>query len=98
MAHQHASAAAGAGRATAPWARPATDGVFVDLLKRHFPNGAIREFDHHINDAAFADACVEELIGLLSRARAEPLARAHRMALMSFAGGQPHPTSSGARS
>ncbi len=54
------------GRATAPWARPETDGVFVDTLKRHLSDGVIKEFDHHINDAAFADACVAELIGLLS--------------------------------
>jgi uncharacterized protein (UPF0261 family) len=54
------------GRATAPWARPETDGVFVDTLKRHLSSGVIKEFDHHINDTAFADACVEELIRLLS--------------------------------
>ncbi len=57
-----------AGRETGSWARPDTDRVFVDTLRRHLRGEAIAELDHHINDAAFADACVEELIGLL-RAR-----------------------------
>jgi uncharacterized protein (UPF0261 family) len=56
-----------AGCQTGPWAQPDTDRVFVDMLKRHFPGGAIKELPHHINDAAFADACVAELAGLLSQ-------------------------------
>jgi uncharacterized protein (UPF0261 family) len=54
-----------AGRETGHWARPETDHEFVDALKRHFPSNAIKELSHHINDAPFADACVDELIVLL---------------------------------
>jgi uncharacterized protein (UPF0261 family) len=56
-----------AGKTTGLWLRPETDHVFVDALKGHFPSNAIKELAHHINDAAFADACVDELIGLLAR-------------------------------
>jgi uncharacterized protein (UPF0261 family) len=59
-----------AGRETGPWAQPDIDRVFVEMLKRHFPCGAITELDHHINDAAFADACVDALIDLM-RGRAD---------------------------
>jgi uncharacterized protein (UPF0261 family) len=54
------------GHPTAPWSRPEVDGVFVDALRRHFPGGVITELPHHINDPAFADACVEELARLLA--------------------------------
>jgi uncharacterized protein (UPF0261 family) len=54
-----------AGRETGPWARPETDRVLVEVLRRHLRAGTIAELDHHINDAAFADACVDELIGLM---------------------------------
>jgi uncharacterized protein (UPF0261 family) len=58
------------GREIGQWSQPDTDRVFVATLERHLPGGAIRELSHHINDAAFADACVDELIALLgSRAR-----------------------------
>jgi uncharacterized protein (UPF0261 family) len=50
-----------------PWADPATDGVFVAALTRHLPADAIGELPHHINDAAFADACVDELLALMAR-------------------------------
>jgi uncharacterized protein (UPF0261 family) len=58
-----------AGRETGPWARPETDRVFVDTLRRHLPGEVITELPLHINDAAFADACVAQLIGLLGRVR-----------------------------
>jgi uncharacterized protein (UPF0261 family) len=57
-----------AGRETGSWAQPQTDRVFVDALARYLPAGAIKELPHHINDAAFADACVDELISLLPAA------------------------------
>jgi uncharacterized protein (UPF0261 family) len=58
------------GRDIRPWSQPDIDRVFVATLERHLPGGAIRELSHHINDAAFADACVDELIALLgNRAR-----------------------------
>jgi hypothetical protein len=40
------------GRQTDSWARPETDRIFVDALRRHFPGGTIKELPHHINDAA----------------------------------------------
>jgi hypothetical protein len=40
------------GRQTGSWARPETDRIFVDALRRHFPGGTIKELPHHINDAA----------------------------------------------
>ena len=57
-----------AGRETGSWAQPQADRVFVDALMRHLPPSAIKEMPHHINDAAFADACVDELISLLPAA------------------------------
>jgi uncharacterized protein (UPF0261 family) len=56
-----------AGNERGTWAQPDTDRVFVDTLGRYLPGGAIRELPHHINDAAFADACVDEMIGFLGR-------------------------------
>jgi uncharacterized protein (UPF0261 family) len=53
------------GKPTGPWARPEADRVFVDVLRRHF-RGTVRELPQHINDAAFADACVAELAGLMA--------------------------------
>lgn len=49
------------------WAQPETDAVFVDTLRAHIPAGRISETPHHINDAAFADLCVETLLGLMPR-------------------------------
>ena len=47
------------------WAQPQADRVFVDTLKHHLAADVIKELSYHINDPAFADACVDELIGLL---------------------------------
>lgn len=55
------------GRDIGPWAQPETDAVFVKNLRRHIPNENIRELPHHINDAQFADACVEALLALMQR-------------------------------
>ncbi|MET0668637.1 MAG: Tm-1-like ATP-binding domain-containing protein [Xanthobacteraceae bacterium] len=52
-------------RPTGPWARPDVDRVFVETLRANF-HGAIKELPHHINDAAFADACVDDLGRLLT--------------------------------
>jgi uncharacterized protein (UPF0261 family) len=52
------------GREAGLWDQPDTDRVFVDSLERHFPSGAIKKLLHHINDPAFADACVDEFVGL----------------------------------
>lgn len=49
-----------AGNDVGPWAQPETDRVFLETLRRHF-SGDIRELPLHINDDAFADACVTAL-------------------------------------
>jgi uncharacterized protein (UPF0261 family) len=49
-----------AGKVTGSWARPQTDAAFVAALRNHFA-GTVRELPLHVNDAAFADACVDEL-------------------------------------
>lgn len=56
-----------AGKDIGPWAQPETDAVFVTTLRRHLPAERIRELPHHINDAAFADACVEALVRLMPK-------------------------------
>ena len=55
------------GKDIGPWAEPETDEVFVQTLRRHIPNEKIREVPHHINDAAFADACVDTLLRLMPK-------------------------------
>ncbi len=60
-----------AGNERGAWAQPETDRVFVETLKRYLPAGTIRELPHHINDAAFADACMAEMIEMLP-ARLKP--------------------------
>jgi uncharacterized protein (UPF0261 family) len=49
------------------WTQPDTDRVFLDTLRRHLSGDKIAELPHHINDAAFADACVDALIGMMGR-------------------------------
>jgi uncharacterized protein (UPF0261 family) len=61
-----------AGRAIGPWAPRDADRVLVEMLRRHFPDGAIDELPHHINDTAFADACVDALLGMLAARRSAP--------------------------
>lgn len=54
-----------AGNACGAWAQPQTDRTFVDALKGYLPPGTIMELPHHINDLAFADACVAEMIEMM---------------------------------
>jgi uncharacterized protein (UPF0261 family) len=60
-----------AGNDFGSWSQPETDAVFADALRRHWPGGTVEVLPCHINDAAFADACTQALIGLL---QARPLA------------------------
>ena len=55
------------GNITGPWARPEADAAFAASLKRHLRHGEVREFDLHVNDAEFADICVDALSALLGR-------------------------------
>ena len=56
-----------AGNVPGPWARPDVDRVFVETLRRHWPGGAIAVLPRHINDGAFADACVDAMMGMMRR-------------------------------
>jgi uncharacterized protein (UPF0261 family) len=49
-----------AGNDVGPWAQPETDRMFLDTLRSRF-DGDIRELPLHINDEAFANACVAAL-------------------------------------
>ncbi len=60
-----------AGNMLGVWAQPDIDRVFVETLKRYLPVNVIKELPHHINDVAFADACVTEMIGMMP-ARLKP--------------------------
>jgi uncharacterized protein (UPF0261 family) len=56
-----------AGNACGTWAQPETDRIFVERLKDYLPADSIKELPYHINDVAFADACVAEMIGMIAR-------------------------------
>lgn len=53
-----------AGNDAGPWAQPEVDRLFLDTLALRF-TGDIRRLPLHINDEAFADACVDALKALL---------------------------------
>lgn len=55
------------GNARGAWSKPEVDAVFTETLRRHLPPDAIRELPLQINDTAFADACVDAMIGFLRR-------------------------------
>jgi uncharacterized protein (UPF0261 family) len=48
------------------WRNPETDRLFTETLKSKLRIGAVKEFDLHINDQAFADACADEFFELMS--------------------------------
>ncbi len=52
------------GNEIGPWLDPEADAAFVTALRQSFRTGEIVEFDLHINDAAFADACVDAFIAM----------------------------------
>ena len=54
-----------AGRDIGPWAQPDVDAVFARVLGEHLEKGRIEELDLHINDAEFADACVDAFVSLI---------------------------------
>lgn len=55
------------GREIGPWKQPAVDAVFAQSLRRHLNKGRIEEMDLHINDPAFADACIGTFLELMKR-------------------------------
>lgn len=50
------------GREIGNWAQPDVDGVFSSSLQAHLKKGKFIELDLHINDAEFADACVDAFL------------------------------------
>ncbi len=55
------------GREIGPWKQPEIDAVFVATLRAHLADAKLVELDAHINDAAFADACVEEFLAMVGK-------------------------------
>lgn len=53
------------GKVVGSWNKPETDRRFTETLKANLTAGSLKEFDLHINDEAFADACVDEFLGQL---------------------------------
>ncbi len=60
------------GRETGDWSRPAVERVFVEELRRLWPAADIRHLPLHINEPAFAGACVSALSELMQSAGVRP--------------------------
>jgi len=58
-----------AGRDSGPWRQPDAERVWLDTLRHYLKDEQIAELPHHINDAAFADACVDALVAMMPAAR-----------------------------
>lgn len=50
-----------------PWKQPTVDAVFTQSLRRHLKKGRVEELDLHINEPAFADACIAAFLELMKR-------------------------------
>jgi len=50
------------------WLQPETDQCFTDAVKANLTSGEVKELNLHINDEAFADACVDEFLALMKQA------------------------------
>jgi len=66
------------GRIVGSWRKPDTDRLFTETLKSKLTSGPVRELDLHINDPAFADACVDEFLDLMALRRSRASARGLR--------------------
>src|SRR5262249_58891603 len=44
------------------WKRPEDYRIFVDTLKSHLKSARVEELPLHVNDTAFADACVDAFL------------------------------------
>ena len=53
-----------AGNDKGPWRRPEEYRAFIDALKAHLDGTPVEELALHINDPAFADACVDAFVGI----------------------------------
>ncbi len=52
-----------------PWFEPGFDAPFTQALKKKLKRGRIEEFDLHINDPEFADACLKAFADLMQQQR-----------------------------
>jgi len=50
-----------------PWKHPQDYRTFADSLKKHLKSARVVELDLHVNDVAFADACVDAFIEIARR-------------------------------
>ena len=50
-----------------PWRQPDIDKVFTETLRDNMVPGQIQELDLHINDPAFADACVDAYLEITKK-------------------------------
>ena len=53
------------GREIGRWDQPETDAAFARSLRTHLKKGKMDELDFHINDPAFADACVGAFLEMM---------------------------------
>jgi uncharacterized protein (UPF0261 family) len=53
-----------AGRDAGPWRRPEEYRIFADTLRAHVERVQVDEYDLHINDAAFAEICVDAFLAI----------------------------------
>jgi uncharacterized protein (UPF0261 family) len=53
-----------AGNDKGPWRRPEEYRLFIDMLKANLDHARVEELALHINDPAFADACVDAFVGI----------------------------------
>ena len=49
-----------------PWNQPEVDSAFVGSLRTHLDDAKLVEFDAHINDVEFADACVDKFLVMIA--------------------------------
>lgn len=56
-----------AGNDMGPWKQPDTDRVFARSLKARLKIGTVEELPLHINDRAFADACLDAFLAIAKR-------------------------------
>ena len=49
-----------------PWNQPKVDSVFVESLRTHLDDAKLVEYDAHINDVEFADACVDKFLVMIA--------------------------------
>jgi uncharacterized protein (UPF0261 family) len=56
------------GRQVGPWKERGLQEAFTETLRDHLGQDRIEELDLHVNDTAFADACVDRLLEMMKGA------------------------------